>query len=118
MILVGYRVDCERVVDLTDPAVLSAVGIAGETLACPWEDLAARGLTPPTWELARILIAAGHRGALVPSFAPGTNTADRNLVLWRWSDWVRKETGNRAAECERYQSTKRATPTATGVLGL
>jgi RES domain-containing protein len=34
--LVAYRVDCQRVVDLTDPVVLSAVGIADETLGCPW----------------------------------------------------------------------------------
>ena len=84
--LVAYRVDCERVVDLTDPVVLSAVGIADEILSCPWEDLATRGLTPPSWDLAETLIHAGHHGVLVPSFAPGTGKADRNLVLWRWSD--------------------------------
>jgi RES domain-containing protein len=84
--LVVYRVDCERVVDLTDPFVLSAVGIADEILSCPWGDLATRGLTPPTWELAETLIHAGHHGVLVPSFAPGTGKADLNLVLWCWSD--------------------------------
>lgn len=84
--LVGYRVDCERVVDLTETAVLSAIGIADEALACPWEDLATQGPTPPTWELADVLIDAGHHGVLVPSFAPGTGSADQNLVLWRWSD--------------------------------
>ena len=84
--LVGYRVDCERVVDLTDPAVLSAAGIADETLGCPWEDLATQGLTPPTWHLAKALIQAGHHGILVPSFAPGTVVTEHNLVLWRWSD--------------------------------
>ena len=84
--LVSYRVDCERVVDLTEPAVLAAMGILDETLACPWEDLAAQGLMPPTWELAEVLIAEGNDGILVPSFAPGTLLADHNLVLWRWSD--------------------------------
>ena len=34
--LVAYRVDCERVVDLTDPVALYATGITLETLGCPW----------------------------------------------------------------------------------
>lgn len=84
--LVCYHVNCGKVVDLTEPAALAAIGIADETLACPWEDLATQGLRPPTWDLAEILIAEGHHGILVPSFAPGTGSADRNLVLWRWSD--------------------------------
>lgn len=84
--LVSYRVDCERIVDLTEPAVLAAIGIADETLACPWEDLATQGLTPPTWELAEVLIAEGIHGVRVPSFAPGTGPADHNLVLWHWSE--------------------------------
>ena len=64
--LVAYRVDCERVVDLTDPAALSAIGITLETLGSPWEDLSSRGLSPPTWGLARQLIQAGHHGILGP----------------------------------------------------
>jgi RES domain-containing protein len=84
--LVAYRVDCERVVDLTGPVALSAIGITLETLGRPWEDLASRGLSPPTWGLARQLIQDGHHGILVPSFASGTGEGDRNLVLWRWSD--------------------------------
>ena len=84
--LVGYRVDCDQIVDLTDPTVLLAIGIRTEILACPWEDLADQGLKPPTWELAEVLTDAGHHGVIVPSFAPGTGPADRNLVLWRWSE--------------------------------
>lgn len=86
MTLVGYRVGCERIVDLTDPAVLATGAIEAATLACPWEELASRGQTPPSWTLVERLIAAGGQGALVPSFAPGTTPAERNLVLWRWSD--------------------------------
>lgn len=40
--LVACRVDCERVVDLTAPAVQAALGLAEDTLACPWEDLEPR----------------------------------------------------------------------------
>lgn len=85
MTLVAYRVNCERVADLTDPTVLGAIGTTAETLACPWEDLTSRGITPPTWTLAQDLIDSGVQGTLVPSFAPGTGPSDRNLVLWRWS---------------------------------
>jgi RES domain-containing protein len=84
--LVAYRVDCERVVDLTKPSALVAIGTTPEALACPWEDLATQGETPPTWALAKRLIKEGHHGLLVRSFAPGTATTDHNLVLWRWSE--------------------------------
>ncbi len=46
--------------------------------------LAHEGRTPPTWTLARRLIADGMAGVIVPSFAPGATAQDRNLVLWRW----------------------------------
>jgi RES domain-containing protein len=95
MTLVAYRVRCERIVDLTDPATLAANRIDAADLACPWEDLASRGLWPPSWALADALIAQDVQGALVPSFAPAPNPAPnpapdatprRNLVLWRWAD--------------------------------
>ena len=107
LILVAYHLDCEPIADLTDPAVLANAGIDPADLACAWEDLAARGIEPPSWRLADDLLAAGFHGAIVPSFAPGTaptqeaailNQPDyravappnwegrgRNLVLWTWS---------------------------------
>lgn len=86
MTLVGYRVDCRPLLDLTAAAVQAAVGVGPDTLASAWEDLASRGHTPPTWHLARALIAGGLHGVLVPSFAPGARPDARNLVLWRWAD--------------------------------
>jgi RES domain-containing protein len=91
MMLVGYRVDCVGVVDLTDPAVLDTLGIDPADLGCPWEDLADRQLQPPSWTLAETLIDAGAQAAIVPSFAPGANPAPdaptpRNLVFWQWSE--------------------------------
>jgi RES domain-containing protein len=90
MMLVGYRVDCTGIVDLTNPAVHQTLGIDLNILACPWEDLAERGLEVPTWRLAERLIAADVQAAIVPSFAPRGNPAGnlvpaRNLVFWRWS---------------------------------
>jgi RES domain-containing protein len=86
MTLVAYHVDCARIVRLVDPEVCAAVGIDAAALSCPWEDLAGSGQTPPSWQLADTLIAAGAHGLVVPSFAPGTSERDRNLVLWVWSE--------------------------------
>ena len=85
MTLVAYRVDCEQVIDLSKAQVLAGLGIAAQTLACPWEDLASRGEVPPTWALAERLMSDGCAGIVVPSFAPGSDPTDLNLVLWRWS---------------------------------
>ena len=49
MTLCAYEVDCEDVLDLTDPA---AQGVAAADLACRWKDLSTRGIRPPTWLLA------------------------------------------------------------------
>ena len=86
MTLVAYRVACGSVVDLTDGGVIGVLGVKPASLARPWEDLAARHQVPPTWDLAERLISMGCHGALVPSFAPGTDPGDLNLVLWTWSD--------------------------------
>jgi RES domain-containing protein len=86
MTLCAYEVDCADVVDLTDPAVLADFGVTADHLACPWEDLSARGVRPPSWLLAERLIQTGHAGALIRSFAPGATANDINVVFWRWSD--------------------------------
>jgi RES domain-containing protein len=91
MTLVAYRVHCEPIVDLTDPARVAAAGIDPAALACAWEDLASRGLEPPTWRLANECVAVGFCGVLVASFVPAANPAPeeaprRNLVFWRWAD--------------------------------
>lgn len=83
--LCAYEVDCLPVLDLTDERLLAREGILPETLACPWELQAAEGLTPPSWELASRLIAAGIHGIVVPSFAPNAQRGARNLVLWCWN---------------------------------
>jgi hypothetical protein len=46
--------------------------------------MAARGVRPPSWQLAERLIAAGHVGVLTHSFAPGATDDDINAVFWRW----------------------------------
>ena len=73
MTLCGYGVDCEDIADLTDSATRATLGIDLPDLGCAWEDLADRGTIPPSWEAADRLIAAGHAGILVPSFAAGAH---------------------------------------------
>jgi RES domain-containing protein len=82
----AYDIDCTDVADLTDPDIRHEAGIDAADLACAWEDLTDRGAEPPSWAIARRLIADGVAAIIVPSFAPGAITADRNVVFWRWSD--------------------------------
>jgi RES domain-containing protein len=84
MTMCGYEVDCTDVADLTSDQTIEALGIDPGDLACPWEDMAERGETPPTWQLADRLIAGGAVGVIVPSFAFRAGSHDRNLVFWKW----------------------------------
>lgn len=86
MTICSYRVDCQDIVDLTDAGERGRLGVVDADLACAWEDLALRGQLPPSWMLARRLMASGTAGIIVPSFAPGANAADVNVVFWRWAD--------------------------------
>jgi RES domain-containing protein len=85
MTVCAYRVDCDDVLDLRDPATLAAHSIAHGDLSCLWEDLADRGEPVPSWELADRLQAVGVAAIIVPSFARGAAPEDANVVLWRWS---------------------------------
>lgn len=84
--LCAYEVDCEDILDLTNPAVLPAWAIASADLACAWEDIASRGEIPPSRRIAERLRAGGVAGVVVPSFAPGAAADATNVVLWRWGD--------------------------------
>lgn len=86
MTIVAYAVDCDALADLTDATILQSLAITRADLACPWEDLADRGIDPPSWGLARRLFADGSAGIIVPSFAHGATADDVNLVFWSWSD--------------------------------
>ena len=85
MTLCAYEVDCEDVLDLTDPVILAAHGIAAADLACPWKDLSTRGIRPPSWDITARLVAAKTAGVIVPSFAKGATAADLNAVFWYWA---------------------------------
>lgn len=84
LVLCSYEVDCEDIVDLTTVAGLKAAGVVASDLACGWMMLAHQRKAPPTWMMAKRLIADGVAGVIAPSFAPGATADDRNLILWRW----------------------------------
>jgi RES domain-containing protein len=86
MTICAYETDCADIADLTDPDERTRLRLEWADLACAWEDLAARKLTPPSWAVAERLRAGGIAGILAPSFAPGAAVHDVNAVFWRWSN--------------------------------
>jgi RES domain-containing protein len=85
-VLCSYDVDCDDIADLRTEAGAATHGVRWEDMACPWFSFVADGEEPPSWAVARTLLAVGHAGILVPSFAPGATEADHNLVLWQWGE--------------------------------
>lgn len=84
--LVSYEADIERIFDTRDAAALSATGMDSTALADPtWRDQMKASGESRSQAFARELIADGHNGLLVRSFAAGTSEDDINIVLWRWS---------------------------------
>jgi len=84
-VLCCYEVDCDDIADLRTHAGRTRHGVTLADMSCPWAGDLADGRDPPSWAIARRLIAEGGAGVLVPSFAPGANPEDQNLVLWDWS---------------------------------
>ncbi len=83
--LVAYEAEVEDVFDGRDETALQAAGMAASALAdATWRDQMRAGGEARTQAFARQLIARGHQGLLVGSFAPGAGKDDLNLVLWRW----------------------------------
>ncbi len=93
MTICAYAVDCDDVADLTEPAGRAGLGVGPSDMGGNWEDMASRGLVPPSWVLARRLFATGLAAVIVPSFAPGALPSDRNIVFWRWGDRRRTRFG-------------------------
>jgi RES domain-containing protein len=84
-VLCSYEVDCADIADLRTDAGRVAHAVEYDDLACAWLADVTGGKEPRSCRLSRRLIADGHAGALVPSFAPGARSDDYNLVLWNWS---------------------------------
>ena len=70
-----------------DAIALAAEGMDADLLAAPiWRDELKADSESRMQAFARRLMAAGHHGLMVRSFAPGAGPDDLNLVLWSWGD--------------------------------
>lgn len=83
-VLCSYEVDCDDVADLTMEPARAEFSITVEDMACAWATALSDGNRPASWSIYDRLRPRGIAGILVPSFAPGAETEDRNLVLWDW----------------------------------
>lgn len=83
-VLCSYDVDCEDIADLRTDPDRAGHDVGRSDLACAWGDALIAGREPESWRVVRRLMAEGHAGILVPSFANGATADDQNLVLWRW----------------------------------
>jgi len=83
-VLCAYEIDCEDIADLTTREGRQAHSVAFDDMACAWALALAEGERPASWSIYDRLRAGGIAGVLVPSFAPGAESDDRNLVLWDW----------------------------------
>lgn len=80
--LCAYEVAGARIADLGDARTLAALGVSAATLKNPWKQIAfVEKREPPTWLLAKRLIAQGVEGIRAPS----AQAAGYNIVLWRWN---------------------------------
>lgn len=84
--LAPYRIDAAMIADLTDGHDGPVDAMVEHACTASWKAMAARptqkgAKVPPSWALARDLVAAGVGGALVPSVQSQGGVC---LVLWRW----------------------------------
>ncbi|MBT9160594.1 MAG: hypothetical protein DDT26_01881 [Dehalococcoidia bacterium] len=84
--LVAYEASVPRLFDGRDSAALGAFGLMPADLADPdWREAMRGGRPAPTQAFAARLKDAGIHGLLVPSFAPGADVDDLNLVVLAWN---------------------------------
>lgn len=82
--LCAYNVDCEDILDLTNPGIRQQYKIKIMDLACPWEDLIDKKAIPPSWRITKKLIGEDIAGIIVPSFAKNAPKDGKNIVFWHW----------------------------------
>lgn len=77
------RLTDARLVDLTDAAVLSGLGLDDALHRCAWRQMLDAGEEPPTHALRRVLIEDGADGVIFPSHMSPGGTC---VALWRWNE--------------------------------
>jgi RES domain-containing protein len=83
-VLCAYQVDCDDIADLRTEEGRRTFSIPLATMASAWAGAVAAGRRPASWSVYERLRPQGIAGVLVPSFAPGAEGEDANLVLWDW----------------------------------
>ena len=83
-VLCSYEIDCKDIADLSTDEGRKEFLVTLEDMSCAWATALANGNRPSSWSIYDRLAAKGIAGIVVPSFAPGTDPSDRNLVLWDW----------------------------------
>jgi len=83
-VLCSYTIDCEDIADLTTEQGRREHSVELDELACAWATALAEDDRPASWSVYDRMTARGAAGVCVPSFAPGAEADDLNLVLWRW----------------------------------
>jgi RES domain-containing protein len=80
--LTGYEVEANAILDITDNAVRTSIGIDASFLKQAWkQDRDISGRRPACWDFVRQVADQGWTGLRVPSAqGPGNN-----LVLWHWN---------------------------------
>lgn len=85
--LVCYEAEIRQIFDTRDVDALGGEGLDPALLAAAsWRDEMKASGEARTQAFARRLVASGHHGLLVRSFAAGAGPDDLNLVLWVWGD--------------------------------
>jgi RES domain-containing protein len=84
LLLCEYDVDCEDIADLSIEGERAAMGISCDDMSSAWLTHQRANRVAPSQSVSEALQIRGLVGAVVPSFAPGAQRHDRNLVLWRW----------------------------------
>ncbi|MGV1832880.1 RES family NAD+ phosphorylase [Agrobacterium vitis] len=83
-VLCSYEVDCENVANLTTEQGRAEHSVGLDEMDCGWAIALSNGDRPASWSVYDRLSPHGIAGILVPSFAPGAERSDMNLVLWQW----------------------------------
>lgn len=83
-VLCSYEIDCEDIADLASARGRAEFSVSLEEMECAWAAALSDGQRPLSWSIHDRLRARGVAGILVPSFAPGAEADDINLVLWQW----------------------------------
>lgn len=83
-VLCSYEIDCDDIADLTTKEGREEFAVLFEEMDCAWAAMLADGERPSSWSIYDRLRPMGVVGILVPSFAPGAELNDSNLVLWEW----------------------------------